>query len=181
MSKVNWFSRAAISKVIISSLLLLTTACSGRGLSLNKEPPALPEAFSAQIDFAIGGLDGSALLTQTDGTLELSFQQPDTLSGLSACLTDGDVSLSFGDVTAFVGESLPDGALITVLADAFTLSRTPETVTTASGTECWIFAGALPDTAGDFQLTVSSDGLPTALIAEKAGITVLFTQAELIY
>lgn len=180
MSKARRFSRiTTLSKQLAVSILSLLAAagCSGKSLPLHREPPVLPDTFSAQIDFTVNDLDGSAQLNQTDGTLELSFLKPETLSGFTASLSGGEVSLSFGGVAASLGESLPDGALITVLADAFALARSPEETEASPGGGDWTFAGTLPDAAGDFQLTVSSDGLPTLLIAEKAGITVLFTQA----
>ena len=181
MSKASHFHRLKCSAALFFSLLLPwnLSGCTGKAFPALQEPPELASAFTAQIAFSVSDLSGTALLTKTaENTLRLDFQTPETLNGYTAAIDENGVALSFGSVTVSLGDSLPDGALITVLENALTLSAQPEEVQTAFQDGFWQFSGTLPKASGGFLLTVSSDGIPMELIAERAGISVVFSQTE---
>lgn len=178
MRKISRFHFYLIGYIAV--LLMAVAGCSSETIPVLRKPPSLPAAFTAQINFSMNALSGSAILTRPDDTgLQLDFLMPETLSGYNITISDGDISVSFGDVTAALGETLPDGALIAVLDDALTFSAVPEQIEAVPQGENWELTGTLPKASGDFRLTVSGDGLPISLIAEHAEISVNFLQVTL--
>jgi len=155
--------------------LLLAIALSG--CSKPPEPPQLLQSFSSEIAFTAQELTGTASLVKTaENALTLKLQTPETLRGYQLCIQDGEITLSFGDVSSVLTGGLPDGALITVLADV--LSAQGEAVQSVFRDPDWEFTGTLPKAAGAYLLTVSDAGVPQELLAEHAEISVTFLQTE---
>lgn len=206
--------RAALRAALLTIFAVLCQGLLGCGISSvpdlipTQNPPRIPDTFACDIQFSMEGLEGTARLecpgrseelrdtsaaaTDGSGGMELSFSAPETLSGMSVLYLDGMARVQVGGVHGdFLtvpdgqGASLPDGALISVLAKAIGLaahsSREGWTVNQEGE---WHFAGNLlgdGDTAperGEFQLTVSGDGLPISLTAGQAGISVRFSQVS---
>ena len=157
---------------LLPALLLITLTCCKPA----PEPPQLPDTFTALIAFSVHSLDGTAAMTMDDG-LELQFLSPETLLGYRICVRDGEVTLAYDDTVSDLGESLPDGALVTVLHDA--LSAEEESLQKVFADPVWEFSGTLPKAAGTFLLTVSDTGIPLELLAQHAGISVRFSDTGL--
>ena len=207
--------RAALRATLLTIFAVLCQGLLGCGISSvselipTQDPPRIPDTFACDIHFSMEGLEGTARLEYPGrseelrdtasaaaadgfGGMELSFSTPETLSGISILYLDGMAQVRIGEVQAdFLtvpdgqGASLPDGALISVLAKAVGLAaRSPKEGWTVNQEGEWCFAGNLlgdGDTAperGEFQLTVSGDGLPISLTAGHAGISVRFSQAS---
>ena len=152
-------------------LMLLTLTCCRQ----EPVPPQLPDAFTSEIAFSAHALSGTAALRMKDG-LELEFLSPKTICGYRICVREQEITLSYDDVTSALGDSLPDGALVTVLHDA--LSAEEESLQKTFADPGWGFSGTLPKAAGTFLLTVSDTGIPLELLAEHAGISVVFSDTE---
>lgn len=151
-------------------LMLSLTGCKQTPL-----PPQLPDAFTSEIAFTVHSLEGTAALRMEDG-LELEFLSPETLCGCRIAVKEQEITLAYEDTVSALGDSLPDGALISVLHDA--LSAEEEGLQKTFADPGWKFTGTLPKAAGAFCLTVSDTGIPLELLAEHAGITVAFSDTE---
>ena len=138
-------------------------------------PPQLPDAFASEIAFTVHSLQGTAALRMEDG-LELKFLSPETICGCRISVKEQEITLSYDDTVSALGDSLPDGALISVLHDA--LSAEEEGLQKTFADPGWEFSGTLPKAAGTFLLTVSDTGIPLELSAEHAGISVVFSDTE---
>ena len=205
--------RRAVRTALLTIFAILCQGLFGCGVSSvpellpTQDPPKIPETFACDIRFSMEGLEGTARLecpgrsaelqnssaaaADPFGGMELSFSAPETLSGVSILYLDGTAQVQIGEVQAdFLtvpdgqGASLPDGALISVLAKAIGLAaRSPKEGWTATQEGEWCFSGnllgdgaAAPEWGG-FRLTVSGDGYPISLAADHAGISVKFSQA----
>ena len=163
----------ASAAALTASLCL--AACSVAGGSGSSRKNSLDTAFCSEMTLTMDRLTAEGTLTRTgSGQWQAEFDSPNTLSGVTLSLSQGEVTASYKGLSFSVPQSaMPVKAMILELAEAVDGCAGQEELSGKEDGDSLIVSGKLE--GGDYTLTVDGDGALTSFEMPNNKLKIVFT------